>query len=115
MRESMGPPSLGLAVKFYCGMGMNDAFQHASPYSCAHNRSIHLQSPDSFYAIRSEASQVFVRPEVDVAWASKLLSKSYLSHVYFHAKHKVPLDSLYSTLARQFCPTVYNQFLQFDF
>ena len=107
MRESMGPPSLAFALKFYCNIGLNASFQHATPYNCHDGTSIHLQPPESFYAIQSASSRKFVEPEID-SLALNGLSKSYLSHVYFHTKHKVPLSSLYASLARQYCPATYE-------
>lgn len=113
MRESMGPPTLAFALKFYCGIGLNESFQHATSYHCHGGPSIHLQSPDSFYAIQSFDSRKFVDPEIDEVAVSSL-ANSYVSHVYFHTKHKVPLSSLYGTFARQYCPSVY-QLLKYDF
>ena len=113
MRESMGPPSLGFALKFYCSIGLNVSFQHATPYQCHDGPSIQLQNPDSFYAIQSVDSRKFVDPEIDEAVLSSL-ANSYISHIYFHTKHKVPLGSLYATFARQYCPSIY-QILKHDF
>lgn len=103
----MGPPALGFALKFYCGIGLNTSFQHTTPYACYGGVPIQLQQPESFYAIPSEESWKFVEPHIDNAAVDRL-ANSYLTHVYFHTRNKVPLSSLYGTLARQYCPSIYK-------
>ena len=110
----MGPPSLGLAIKLYCNVKLNDSFQHETAYKCQGNQRIHLHPPESFYAIKSFESSKFVQSQMEPE-AVEALRTSYLSHVYFHTRHRIPPSSLYASLARSYCPTVYSKVPQNDF
>lgn len=114
MRESMGPPTLGLALKYYCKIQQNSSFTHEAPYHCHKGDAIQLSAPEAFYAIQAHESAKFVEPHIDDEMLQRLDS-SYLSHIYFHTKHRVPQTSLYASLARQYCPSVYAEALSHDF
>jgi Alpha 1,4-glycosyltransferase conserved region len=113
-RETMGPPALAFAFKLYCNIGQENRLDHSKPYDCRNGHRLHLQPPDAFYGIGHDESSLFFNRHFNDSTVSKL-SRSYLSHVYFHTKHKVPLTSLFATLARQYCPTVYDNALAEDF
>lgn len=104
---SLGPATLTDSIKYFCDRTELPAEQ---TFSCK-NSSMILQSPRAFYAINNRRQNAFYHPQADQSDLEDLRS-SYLSHIYDAGNRKsVPSESLYGSLAREFCPTTYSMAL----
>ena len=108
---SIGPPTLSSALLDFCDRDELPA--NGGPVSCSNGTTVvHLEPRHSFYALDNKERNVFFDSKVnpDDLEALKL---SYLSHIY-NAGHgnAVPEGSLYSLLAREYCPITYQMAIE---
>ena len=106
---SIGPPTLSAAVLDFCDK--DNLPVEGGSMSCSNGSAIHLEPHHSFYALDNKECNSFFDPIVNPN-DLEALKLSYVSHIY-NAGHGsiVPEDSLYSLLAREYCPITYEMAL----
>lgn len=105
-RVSLGPPAFGKAFKLFCHI--NEPLFKSGLHRCLDNSNLTLFHPDSFFPVRHYELGHFYEttwPGLDV----QKMERAYLTHVYLSSwGRKVHPNSLYSRLARQYCPSVWQ-------
>ncbi|KAI9563398.1 hypothetical protein GHT06_010861 [Daphnia sinensis] len=104
-RVSLGPPAFGKAFKLFCQV--NETLFKSGLHQCLASSNLTLYHPDSFFPVRHYELGHFY----STTWEGLNVQKmehAYLTHVYLSSwGRKVHPNSLYSRLARQYCPTVW--------
>ncbi|KAK4026396.1 alpha-1,4-N-acetylglucosaminyltransferase [Daphnia magna] len=105
-RVSLGPPAFGKAFKLFCQV--NDPLFKSGLHQCLASSNLTLYHPDSFFPVRHYELGHFY----STTWEGLNVQKmehAYLTHVYLSSwGRKVHPNSLYSRLARQYCPNVWH-------
>lgn len=105
-RVSLGPPAFGKAFQLFCSI--NDPLFKSGLHHCLASSNLTLYHPDSFFPVRHYELGHFY----DTVWEGlnvQKMERAYLTHVYLSSwGRKVHPNSLYSRLARQYCPSVWQ-------
>jgi hypothetical protein len=102
---SLGPSALAGAMMDFCD---RDDLPANKWLICWRNSSLFIQPADSFYAISTTRADAFYHQEVDPTDREKL-KNSFISHIYDSGSGRIaPVSSLYSHLAKKYCPFSYT-------
>lgn len=108
-RSSIGPKGLSDAFRIMCNHSSNIINDSVNDYLCDNQVSIKLLNNTAFYPITFfEQNRFFI--ENFQHKELRFFRNSYSVHVY-GAGHgaRVPETSLFAYLAKQFCPSIFNQ------
>jgi hypothetical protein len=105
-RVSLGPPAIGKAFQIFCQV--KEPLFKSGLHQCLHNSNLTLFHPDYFFPVRHYELGHFYTTTFDGLNLVKM-ERAFLTHVYLSSwGKKVHPNSLYSLLAHQYCPTVWQ-------
>lgn len=109
---SLGPPTVSSALLDFCEIDKLPNSQVGGVVVCFNASVINLEPRSSFYALDNKDRNVFFE-HVYYSADVEALHRSYVSHIY-NAGHGnfAPPGSLYSSLARRYCPVTYRMAME---
>ena len=103
---SLRPSAAGEAFELFCRV--KKPFK-AGNHKCQDNSTLMLIHPEAYTPITESEASFFYSTVEESYLDTRAMERAYLTHVYLSTSGKqVRRTSLYSQLARQYCPSVWN-------